>query len=147
MWRGSAFCERFNPNTPAKALALMMEAMTPKQQNDLNRILQAIDLWDLKAQSLEKEFGEKLSDRMKTAFVLSMIPGDLQDMIYQQAANMKDYPDVKARLKRIVQNRISRDHPSPMDIGKVSQDKYEGEYEHDQEIYYTGTWERQVKMN
>ena len=36
-------CERFNPNTPAKALALMMEVMNPKLQNDPNKIPQAID--------------------------------------------------------------------------------------------------------
>ncbi len=49
-------CERFNPNTPAKAWALMIEGMNPKHQTDPNRITQAIDEWDLKAQSLEREF-------------------------------------------------------------------------------------------
>ncbi len=47
-------------------------------------------------QSLEKEFGEKLSVRIKTAHVLSMIPGDLQDMMYQQATNLKDESDAKS---------------------------------------------------
>jgi len=125
--------ERFNPNTPAKALALMMEVMQPKHISDPNKIPQAIEEWDLKVQSLEKEFQEKLSDRMKTALVLSMCPGDLQDMMYQQAANLKDYPDVKARLKGIIQNRIARGQATPMDIGKVDGE----EADQDEGIYYT----------
>ena len=92
-------------------------------------------------QSLEKEFQEKLSDRMKTGLVLSMCPRDLQDMMYQQAANLKDYPDVKARLKGIIQNRIARGQPSPMDIGKVGGE----EADQDEGIYYTTTGKRKVK--
>ena len=137
--------ERFNPNTPAKALALMMEVMTPKHLSDPNKIPQAIEEWDLKVQSLEKEFQEKLSDRMKTALVLSMCPGDLQDMIYQQAANLKDYPDVKARLKGIIQNRIARGQASPMDIGKVDSDKRESEGDQDDGIYYTAKGKGKTK--
>ena len=115
--------ERFNPNTPAKALALMMEVMSPKVQIDPNRIPQAIDEWDLKVLSLEKEFDEKPSERMKTAFMLSMVPGDMQDMMYQQAANMKNYADARARLKGIVQNRIVRGFAMPMEIGRVGGSK------------------------
>ena len=67
--------EKFNPNTPAKALAIMMEVMTPKHLSDPGKIPQAIEEWDLKVQ---KEFQEKLSDRMKTALVLPTCPGDLR---------------------------------------------------------------------
>ena len=47
---------------------------------------------------------------------------------------MKDYPDAKARLKGLVQNRISRNQPSPMDIGKVDNDKHENDHDHDKQI-------------
>ena len=135
--------ERFNPNTPAKALALMMEVMQPKRLSDPNKIPQAIEEWDLKVQCLEKEFDEKLSDRMKTALVLSMCPGDLQDMMYQQAANLKDYPDVKSRLKGIIQNRIARGQATPMDIGKVDGE----EADQDDGIYYTSKGKGKSKGN
>ena len=119
-WR--LLVERFNPNTPAKALAMMMEVMNPKKPTDPNNIPQAIDEWDLKVLSLEKGFQERLSDRMKIALMLAMIPGDLQDMMYQQAENMKSYPDARARLKGIIQNRIVRNSPVPMEVGKVGQE-------------------------
>ncbi len=41
-WREEKLRERFIPNTPAKALALMMEVISPQIQRDPNRIPQAI---------------------------------------------------------------------------------------------------------
>ena len=115
--------DRYNPNTPAKALSLMMEVMNPKLQSDPNRIPQALEEWDLKCMRLQKEYNDKLSDSMRTALMLSMCPGDLQDMMYQQAANLKDYPDARARLKGLIQNRIVRNDATPMDIGKIDKEK------------------------
>ena len=68
----------------------------------------------MKVLRLEKEFD---SERMKTALMLSMVPRDLQDMMYQQAANMKNYADARARLKGIAQNRIVRGCATHVDIG------------------------------
>ncbi len=76
------------PHMPAKALPLMMEVRKRMIQTGSSTIPRAIDEWDLKVQGLDKKFGEKLSDRMKTALMLPMIPRDLQDMMYQQAATM-----------------------------------------------------------
>lgn len=129
--------EGFNPNGLAKARARTMEVMTPKHLSDPNKIPQAIEEWALSVQSLKEEFQEKLSDRMKTALVLSMCPGDLQDMMYQQAANLKDYPDVKARMQGIIQNRIARGQATPMDIGRVDPGKRGNEGDQDDGIYYT----------
>ena len=41
-------------------------------------------------------------------------------------------------MKGLVQNRISRNQPSPMDIGRVGKDRYECDHELDKEIYYAG---------
>ncbi len=40
-WRN--LCKRFNPITPAKALAVMMEVMNPPKVSDPNRVAKAID--------------------------------------------------------------------------------------------------------
>ncbi len=134
-------CERLNSNTPANALALTMEVMNPEHETDPNRIPQAVGEWDWNMQCFEKVFGAELFDRMKTALVLSMTPGDLRDMMYQQAANLKDYSDAKARLKGLLQNRIFRNQPTPVEIGKVGNDKRE----HDKQIYYVGKREGKGK--
>ncbi len=61
--------------------------------------------------TLQREFNEKLSDRMKTALMLSMCPLDLQDVLHQHAGDLKTYevdlnkgsvenPDVRCRFGR-----------------------------------------------
>ena len=84
-WNG--LYKRFNPIEPAKALAVMMEVMNPPKVSDPNRVPKAIDDWDVKVAMLQREFGEKLSDRMKTALMLSMCPPVLQDILYQHAGD------------------------------------------------------------
>jgi hypothetical protein len=63
---------------------------------------------------------------MKTALMLSIIPPERvagHDM--PQAANMKDSPDARARLKFIAQKRMARGQAMPMDIGRVGDKDYE----------------------
>ncbi len=64
--------QRFNPTTPAKALAAMEEVMNPKKVHDVYMIPKAIDDWEPKVTNLEKEFDKKLSDRMRIALMMSM---------------------------------------------------------------------------
>lgn len=75
--------------------------------------------WGLKVLRLEREHGEKISDRMRMALLLSMVPDDLQDLIYQQAGSIQSYDDARGRLKGIVQNRVMRSQATPMDIGRI----------------------------
>ena len=51
-WKG--LYKRFNPITPAKALAVMMEVMNPPKVSDPNRVPKAIDDWDVKVAMLER---------------------------------------------------------------------------------------------
>ena len=75
---------RFNPTTPAKAIAAMLEFMNPRRVVDVHQIPKAIDAWELKLIAMEKEFGEKPSERMKIALVMAMLPAEMQDMLFQQ---------------------------------------------------------------
>ncbi len=86
-WKG--LYKRFNPITPAKALAVMMEVMNPPKVSDPNRVPEAIDDWDVKVAMLLQEFGKKLHDRMKTALMLAMCPPDPQDILYQRVGDFK----------------------------------------------------------
>ena len=117
-----ALCKRFGPVTPARALAAMMEVMNPVKVTDVFLIPKAIDAWTTKVVTLEKEFEEKLSDRMKQAIMLSMVPADLQDTMYQHADSMKTFEQARDRLKGLVSNRVARSQPTPMDVGRVGGD-------------------------
>ncbi len=120
--------QEVQPITPAKALAVMMEVMNSPKLSDQSRVPKAIDDWDIKVATLQREFNERLSDRMKTALTLSMCPPDLQELMYQHAGSLKTYEEARDRMKGMIDNRIARNTPSPMDVGKVEQ---EARYEDD----------------
>ena len=123
--------ERFNPTTPAKALACMLEVMTPKAVPDIHLLPKAIGDWELKVATLAKEFGETLSDRVKQALLISMLSPDLQDVIFQQSGEIRSYEEARDRIKGIAVNRITRNMPSPMDVGAVGNHEEEWTYEED----------------
>ncbi len=79
-WRN--LYKRFNPTTPAKVLAVMMEVLSPPKMPDQKHVPKAIDAWDIKVATLQREFNERLSDRMKTALMLSKWLPDLQNLLY-----------------------------------------------------------------
>lgn len=62
---------------------------------------------------------------MKTAITLSVLPWDIQDLMYQQAASFNDCQDAKSRAKGLVQNHVARSQTSPMEVGKVDAEKAE----------------------
>ncbi len=114
--------KRFNPTTPGKALDVIMEVTNPPKMLDQNRVPKAIDYWDIKVATLQRGFDEKLSDRMKTAVMLSTCPPDLQDVLHQHAGNLKTYEEATDRMKGMINDRIARNMPRPMDIGAVEQE-------------------------
>ncbi len=101
-----------------------MEVMNPPKVSDPNRVPKAIDDWDVEVATLWREFGEKLSDRMQTALMLSMCPSDLQDILYQRAGDLKTHEEARDRMKGMNNNRMARTQPSPMDFGEVEQEPW-----------------------
>jgi hypothetical protein len=120
-----AIYARYSPMTPAKTLALLMDVMSPPKHKDVNLVMKAMDIWALKMNTLEKEHGEKLSSNMKKAVLLSMLPMDIQDMIYQNAETSQTFEEVREKVKAVINNRLVRNdkHGTPMDIGEVDKEK------------------------
>jgi hypothetical protein len=133
-----ALYARYSPMTPAKTLALLMDVMSPPKHKDVSLIMKSIDIWTLKMNVLEKEHDEKLSPNMKKAVLLSMLPMDLQDMIYQNAETSQSFEEVQEKVKAVVNNRLARNdkHGTPMDIGAVRSEENEREWS--DEIYAVG---------
>jgi hypothetical protein len=117
--------QRFSPMTPARTLAALIDVMNPPKHTDAALALKAIDVWTTKINVLEKDHGEELSDNMKKAVLLSMLPPDLQDMIYQTVESTKSYEETRDKVKAVVHNRIARNQKggNPMDIGEVKNDE------------------------
>jgi hypothetical protein len=94
---------RYNPITPARALAALMEVLHPPKDSDVScdvsLIPKAIDLWTMRSNNLEKEHGDKLSANMKKTVLVSMLPVSLQNLIYQtpRAARPTKRPGTRSR--------------------------------------------------
>ena len=112
---------RYNPVTPARALQAMISVMVPPKVKDPKEIPAEIERWEAKVLSLQREYNEKLSERMKVAAITSMCPGDIQDLVFQQADRLDDYSKVREQIKAILLNRVSRTGPVPMDCGYTEQ--------------------------
>ena len=130
-WR--ALYKRFNPITPARCLSALLDVICPVRIMDVTLIPKAIDSWTMKVATLEREHNETLSGRMKFAIMLSFLPTDLQDIIYQQADNVQTFEQARDKIKSVVNNRIARNQPIPMDVGGVG----DGQWENG-EVNYSG---------
>ena len=62
-----------------------MDVMNPPRHKDMHLMHKEIDLWTMNINLLLKSHVEKLSDNMKKAVLLLMLPMDLQDLICQKA--------------------------------------------------------------
>jgi hypothetical protein len=124
---------RYAPSSPARTLAALMDVMNPPKHTDVGLMHKAIDLWTTKINLLLRDHNEKLSDNMKKAVLLSMLPPDLQDVIYQTVEDTKTFEEVRDKVKAVVNNRLARSSKggTPMDIGEVAKEvneEYEGIY-------------------
>ena len=86
-WR--RFTKRYSPTTPVRWLHLMMFAVSPQKITTDNKVLEMIERWETKVLALERDFNEKLSDKMNAGVLLNMMPGDLQNSLIQQAHKLE----------------------------------------------------------
>lgn len=110
---------RYNPITPARALATLAQVLKVSRVSDVCLLPKAIDEREIKVGILDREFGETLSDKIRAALLCSMCPPDVQDLLYQHADALKTYEATRDRVKSMVSNRIARNMPTPMDVGGV----------------------------
>ena len=99
----------------------MIEIMTPIKAKGPRELLNAIEKWELKVHVLERNFDEKLSERMKVAAVTAMCSGDIQDLVFQNAEVLKEYKQVRDKIKRLLENRMTI-NSNAMDIGKFGKE-------------------------
>ena len=99
---------RHNPVTPARALRAMISVMVPPKVKDVRELPNEIEKWEGRLLTLQREYKETLSERMKVAAVTSMCPGDVQDLVFQQGDKLDDYLKVREQIKAIILNRSSR---------------------------------------
>ena len=84
-----------------------------------------IEDWEAKKAKLGTEFGEPLSEKIATAIFTSMLPKDLQEMVFQpQGAEEVKYQVVRDKVIGVASSRIQMSQPVPMDVGEVTEHQY-----------------------
>ena len=63
--------------------------------------------------------------------------------MYQGADTIKTFEEAKDRIKGIVNNRLARGKPVPMDVGQVQDNRGNNDYEYPQD---PGAWDYEVNM-
>ena len=91
----------------------------PKVEKD-SEIVQMLEKWEIKVGTAARDFGKDLalSEKMKVAVATSMMPQNIQEMIFQNAESIVDYKTFKDKVATLVESRVAAEH-APMDVGAV----------------------------
>ena len=70
--------------------------------------------WEAKVLALSRDFNELLSEKMRAAILISMLPPDLQHTLVQQADKIEDYKSTRDRVATIVEAKLALKNPDAM---------------------------------
>jgi hypothetical protein len=127
---------RFNPKTTARAIRLLAEVCSPSQVKHLHEVEGGLQRWKEKVKVLEREFDEKLNNRMKIAIATSILPVAIQDHVFQTVDEATTFENMMAKVSAWVSNRVAMEGV-PMDVGQVEEEEWWGE---EWEVDAVGAW-------
>jgi len=127
-----ALCVRFNPKTPVRTLQFFTQIVNPTAIKNVREIPTIIEAWESKVSTLSSEHEETLSDKLKTAILVSMLPNELQDIVFQNMDVKTKYETVRDKVISLAGHRIQMAAPTPMDIGAVNNGSNRCEHHHEQ---------------
>ena len=139
----------FNPTTPARALHCLLDLVNVQKVTKDTDLIMKIEEWMIKAKTAEKDFEEKISDRMQIAIITGMCSDSVRDIILQQADTYKTAKAFVEKVKMIVLNRVGSSERVPLDVGQVgAHTTYDwGLPQEADEIYETGYDEETGEIN
>jgi hypothetical protein len=114
--------KKYNPKKIARMIRLLGEVVSPYNAHDVRGLETSLNKWEDKLRILEKEFGEKFSEGMQIAIVVSSMPPEIQEYVYANIAEGGQYKDISQRIRVIAGNKAAMmtGGPVPMDIGMLA---------------------------
>ena len=82
-WALRKMMERFNPRSYMRLLKLLLKVIKPKEAKHVKEVQSAVEDWENDIAKLEEEYGETLNESIKVAILISMIPDDLQEKVFE----------------------------------------------------------------
>jgi hypothetical protein len=75
--------ERYNPKTYMKLLKQLIGVVRPSEVKDVKGLQMAVEEWEMKMGRLEDEYGESISNNLKVAILISIVPQGMQEQIFE----------------------------------------------------------------
>jgi len=110
---------KYNPTTFSRGLQLLSKVVNPGRLTKYSDVESGIALWQEKVETLESQFGERLSPKMKSAILLNAMPTGLQDQVMQHMPPEAGYQDIRDMIRRFAARKLESSGPTAMDIGAV----------------------------
>ena len=116
--------KRYRPNTHARKIQCLTEVVRPQIIKDSRQMVAAVEMWEGKVGALLRDFDQDLGDGIKTAILISMIPREYQDMVFQLGLGQAsiEYKEVRDKIVSVAGNRAQMATPTPMDVGQVDRE-------------------------
>ena len=70
-------CSHHNPRTPARFLMALQAVISPAQVKDVRVLGKAVEEWEIKCAALAQDHKEGLTERVKVAVLINMVPRDI----------------------------------------------------------------------
>ena len=107
---------RFNHRTPAKLFKKLGAVVSPGTAKYVRDVPKAVEEWEVSVVRLEGEFNEMLSEVMKVAILIQILPKEMQDMVFQMgsligAGDRFDYKEVRDKVVSVAGNRAEQRRP------------------------------------
>ena len=91
-------------------------------------IAYGINKWEQRIAGLEMRYNEKFSDPLRLAILVSMLPKEFQDLIWQKGTKggkPLEYPEAREFVLSLAQNRVAQMKPVHMGVGGVEDEREE----------------------
>ena len=80
-----------------------------------------VEEWEVRVVRLEEEFDEKLSEAMKVAILIQMLPKEMQDMVFQMGSliggrEKLDYREIRDKVVSVAGNRAEQRRPKENEV-------------------------------
>ena len=116
-WR--RLVRKYDPKTPTRGMQLMVRVMVPGRLKKGDDVGTAIARWEGRLVTLERDYNEKISERMRIGILISMLGDDLQEMLLQQAECFTEYRVARDKVMGLLDARAKLKDPNAMDVGSL----------------------------
>ena len=116
-----ALQERFDVQTTSSILQALLEVVKPTGIRGDKEMVAGILKWETLLGALENRFGEVLSENLRTAILVGMLPKEHQEMVIEKGILMGGgklkYQASRDYLIKMAKEKTDRGKPVPMELG------------------------------